>query len=280
MMQDDIALALSGGGARGFAHIPVCQAFDDAAVRPSRIAGTSMGAVIGALYASGMSGAQIREQVIDMFAKTSDVMSRLMRAQRGRGRLLAFSFSKSGALDPKVLLEAFLPDDLPARIEDLDIPFAAVAVDFITGEEVVFDKGPLIAALAASIAFPPVMRPVSNGDQVLVDGGVANPLPNDVAGVNGARVVASDVVLLPRTKAGEVPTPMMGLVGAAQILMQAVARAKAEQCPPALIVRPDVNAYTLLDFFKAKEIIAVGDTTGSEVLAWLKSKAVVGQARL
>ncbi len=268
------ALALSGGGARGFAHIPVCEAFDRAGVRPAAIAGTSMGSVIGALYASGMSGATLRSEVTAMFAKATDVMGRMVTARRNRPGIFRFSFANPSPLDPKALLEAFLPDDLPPRIEDLGIPFAAVAVDFHSGEEIVFREGPLIAALAASIAFPPVMRPVEMNGHVLVDGGVANPLPHDVAGGEGLEVVASDVVLLPRVEPGKVPSPVLGLVGAAQILMQAVTRAKAASSPPALLVRPDVNDYAMFDFLKAEKIIATGDAAGAEVEQWLKLHAL------
>ena len=272
-----VGLALSGGGARGFAHIPVCEAFDRAGVRPEVIAGTSMGSVIGALYASGMPAATIRAEVSAMFSKVTDVMGRMVAVRPGGSGIFRFSFANSSPLDPKALLEAFLPDDLPPRIEDLDIPFAAVAVDFHSGEEIVFRDGPLIAALAASIAFPPVMRPVEMNGHVLVDGGVANPLPHDIAGVGALDVVASDVVLLPRVAPGKVPSPVLGLIGAAQILMQSVTRAKAAVSPPALLVRPDVNDYAMFDFFKTGQIIAGGDAAGAEVEAWLRTRAVPGR---
>lgn len=268
-MTKDIAIALSGGGARGFAHIPVCAAFDECGVRPSRIAGTSMGAVIGALYASGMSAKDIGEQCAAMFASRTDVMARLVRSRRGGNSLFSFSFTKTGTLDPRTLLEAFLPQDLPARIEDLDIPFAAVATDFITGNEVVFDSGPLIEALAASIAFPPVMRPVLARDQVLIDGGVVNPVPHDIAGRDGAAVVVSDVILLHELETGSIPTPVAALVGSAQIMMRAIAREKYDRLPPALIVRPDVQNLMMFEFFKVDAIIAAGARAHDEVRGWL-----------
>ncbi|MFN0262620.1 patatin-like phospholipase family protein [Tepidamorphus sp. 3E244] len=268
-MSKGVALALSGGGARGFAHIPVCEAFDDCGVTPSCIAGTSMGALIGALYASGMKASDVREQCIAMFAKRSDVMSRLMKV-RGRGRLLSISFTKSGALDPKLLLEAFLPEDLPPRIEDLPIPFKAVAVDFTTGNEVVFEKGPLLSAIAASIAFPPVMRGVVDGERVLLDGGIVNPTPHEVAGRCGDPVIASDVVTLPNAVPGEVPPPITALIGSAQIMMRAIAQARYAAHVPALVVYPDIRNMTMFDFFQVADIIAKGEAAGEEVCAWLR----------
>ena len=272
-MSKSVALALSGGAARGFSHIPICEAFDRCGVRPARIAGTSMGAVIGALHASGMSGKAIREWVVAMFAKRTDVMSRLMRAQRGGGKLFALSFTKSGTLDPKVLLEAFLPDDLPPRIEDLPIPFTAVAVDFLTGEECHFSSGPLITALAASIAVPALIKPVVLDGKVLIDGGAANPMPHDVAGAGGNPVVACDVIGLRTPKSGGIPTPTESVYGAAVILMQSVMRAKAAMVPPALLVCPDINRFTLFDFFKAGDVIAAGEDAGREVEAFLRAHA-------
>ena len=269
-MKPGIALALSGGAARGFAHIPICEAFDNCGVKPVRIAGTSMGAVIGALYASGMPARDIREQTIATFAKTTDVMSRLMQAQRGRGGLFAFSFTKAGTLDPKVLLETFLPDDLPPRIDDLAIPFTAVSVDFLTGEEVHFSSGPLITALAASIAVPAIIKPVQLNGRILIDGGAANPMPHDVAGSHGEPVIACDVIGLRSPKSGGIPTPAESIYGAAVIMMQSIMRAKAALVPPALMVAPDIHGYTLFDFFKAGDVIAAGENAGREVEAFLK----------
>lgn len=270
--QGQIALALSGGGARGFAHIPVLEAFDRCGVRPSHIAGTSMGSVIGALYASGMKGDQIREQVSAAFASRTEAMSRIMKA-RGDNRLFRFSFSNMSPLDPKGLLEAFLPEDIPSRIEDMPIPYTAVAVDFLTGEEHHFNKGPLVTALAASIAVPAVIRPVELDGKILIDGGAANPLPHDVAGAHGDPVIASDVIGFRIPKSGGVPTPVEGIYGAALILMQSVMRAKAALNPPALLVRPDVANYTLFDFFKTEMLVAAGEDAGREAEAFLKAHA-------
>ena len=203
-------------------------------------------------------------------AKLADVMSRLMQAQRGRGGLFAFSFTKAGTLDPKVLLETFLPDDLPPRIEDLAIPFTAVSVDFLTGEEVHFSSGPLITALAASIAVPAIIKPVQLNGRILIDGGAANPMPHDVAGSHGEPVIACDVIGLRSPKSGGIPTPAESIYGAAVIMMQSIMRAKAALVPPALMVAPDIHGYTLFDFFKAGDVIAAGENAGREVEAFLK----------
>ena len=153
-----IGLALSGGAARGFAHVPILEAFDSAHVQPSIIAGTSMGAVIGALYAAGRSGQEIRSLVHDTFGNSATVMSQLWANRRQRGRMFWMGWRTPTQFDALGLLEAFLPDDLPPRIEDLQIPFRAVAVDFNSSEEFTFSEGPLVPALAASIAVPGLIR--------------------------------------------------------------------------------------------------------------------------
>ncbi|MEZ5877773.1 MAG: patatin-like phospholipase family protein [Tepidamorphaceae bacterium] len=150
-----------------------------------------------------------------------------------------------------MLLEAFSPDDPPPRIEDLAIPFTAVAVDFLSGrEEVHFSSGPLITALAASIAVPAIIKPVELDGRILIDGGAANPMPHDVAGAHGDPVIASDVIGLRSPKSGGLPTPAESVYGAAVILMQSVMKAKAAASRFALLAAPGTTA-TLFDFFKA-----------------------------
>jgi NTE family protein len=267
-----IGLALSGGGARGIGHIPVLEGFDRAGVRPARIAGASMGALVGALYASGMSGIDLREFALEAFGNPAGVMSRLWATRRQRGRVFQMGWGRPTQFDAHGLLEAFLPPHLPPRIEDLDIPLSIVAVDFNAAEEKVITSGPLLQALAASIAVPGVIKPVVFHGAVHIDGGAANPLPHDAAARGTDLVVASDVVLLPNTPAGTIPSRMESIIGATQILMQSVARAKAALNPPALLVRPDVSAFSPLDFLKPNGLIAAGEPAGEEVEYWLKTR--------
>jgi NTE family protein len=272
-----IGLAMSGGGARGLGHIPVLEAFDSAGCRPARIAGTSMGALVGALYASGMSGADLRAFTLDTFGNPASVMSRLWATRRQRGRVFQMGWGRPTQFDAHGLLEAFLPPHLPPRIEDLDIPLSIVAVDFNAAEERVITSGPLVQALAASIAVPAVIKPVLFDGAVHIDGGAANPLPHDAATHGTDLVVASDVVLMPNTPEGTIPTRMESVIGATQILMQSVARAKAALNPPALLVRPDVSGFSPLDFLKPKGLIAAGEAAGAEVAQWLHDHAGVDQ---
>lgn len=141
-----IGLALGGGAAHGFAHIPVLEALDELGIRPALIAGTSMGAVIGALYASGMSGAEIREYAVSVFHNRSAFLARLWQLRPRRLSEIAFGF---GQYDLERLLAAFMPGRHANDFAELGIPLRAVATDYYAGRQIVLAEGPLLPALAA-----------------------------------------------------------------------------------------------------------------------------------
>src|SRR5262245_7548199 len=156
-----VALALGGGGARGLAHIVVAEALDEMGVKPVAIAGTSIGAVIGAGYAAGMTGREMRRYAIDIAHNRAGIMRRMMRSRAGRlSDLFGGGFGDATRLDAELLCEQFLPESLPKDFAGLEIPLIVVASDLYHRREVVFAEGPLRRALAASIALPTIMRPV------------------------------------------------------------------------------------------------------------------------
>ena len=149
-----IGLALGGGGVRGLAHVAILEAMDDMGVKPSIIAGTSMGAVIGALYASGLSGNAIRELLRrstisksdtwrDVFNKRADILKwvRAVGLERGRG----------GFVNASRFLGHLLAQVHKTTFADLDIPLRVIAADYWRAEEVVLDEGPLLPALQARV---------------------------------------------------------------------------------------------------------------------------------
>ena len=167
-----VALALGGGGARGLAHIVVAEALDEMGVKPVAIAGTSIGALIGAGYAAGMSGREMRRHAIHIAHNRTDVMRRMMRARAGKLRdLFGGGLGDATRLDAERVCEQFLPESLPEDFSGLSIPLTVIASDLYLRREVVFTQGPLRRALAASISLPTIMRPVEIDGQVLVDGG-------------------------------------------------------------------------------------------------------------
>lgn len=162
-MDKKVALVLSGGGARGLAHIGVIEELEKRGYTITSIAGTSMGAMVGGIYALGELEA-FKNWIVLLDKKK--VFS-----------LVDFSFSSNGLVKGDRVLQAmqeFIPD---TNIEDLPIPFSATAADINKHEEVVFKSGSLYDAIRASIAIPTVFTPVIKGDSILVDGGVLNNVP-------------------------------------------------------------------------------------------------------
>ncbi|WP_305989384.1 patatin-like phospholipase family protein [Roseibium sp. MMSF_3544] len=249
-----IGLALGGGGARGLAHIPVLEALDDMGLKPVQISGTSIGAILGAAYASGRSGEEIRQIALEIFADRNSVLSRVWQL---RPRRFTEMF-RPGLVqfDPERVLEVFVADYLPNRFEDLEIPLRLLATDFFGCTEVDFESGPLLPALAASIAIPALFRPVRHGDRFLVDGGVVNPLPFEGMRANCDIVIAVDVVGAPVPRPEKSDINMLdSLFGSAQILMQTITTQKLKMEQPDILVRPPHDTVRVLDFMKAEKIL-------------------------
>jgi NTE family protein len=258
-----IGLALGGGAAHGFAHIPVLEAFDELAVRPAVIAGTSMGALIGAIYASGASGAEIRDHTLGMFRRRSEFLARLWQLRPRRLSEIGFGI---GQYDLERVLAAFVPARLGADFAALAIPLRVVATDYYAGTSVVLDEGPLLPALAASAAVPMLFRPVRIGGRIMIDGGVTNPVPFDVL-ADADLVVAVDVVHPPCGDAERMPGNIEALFGATALVMRAVLGEKLRvHRPPDILVHPPpplgVNVF---DFPRAARIIKAGEPAKAEV---------------
>ena len=176
----NVALSLSSGGARGLAHIGAIEELEAQGYHISSIAGCSMGALIGGVYAAGKLN-EFRE-----WMKTIDRKKMLA--------LIDFSLSLNHFVKGTRIIEAimeFVPD---VNIEDLPIPYCAVATDLKSGREVMFRKGSLFKAIRASISLPSFYEPVKRNDMILIDGGIINPLPlNRVKRQNGDMLVGVDV---------------------------------------------------------------------------------------
>ncbi|MBZ0198992.1 MAG: patatin-like phospholipase family protein [Ignavibacteriaceae bacterium] len=177
----DTALVLGTGGARGLAHIGVIQALEENNIPIDIITGTSIGALVGGIYAAGVKVSRMESIVSDV--------NKIMVAKILMPKLFA-----PGFIDNKRILD-FIKDLVGnVKIENLKIPFAAVATDLITGEEVIFNHGLLSDALMASIAIPTIFQPVMNGGRILIDGGLSNPLPVSVAlKMNAQTIIAVNV---------------------------------------------------------------------------------------
>ncbi|MBO6189521.1 MAG: patatin-like phospholipase family protein [Alloprevotella sp.] len=179
-MERDVALVLSSGGARGYAHIGAIEELEARGYRITSVAGTSMGALIGGVYAAGGM-----EQVKQWMLETD--RARLLR-------MTDFSLSVSHIVKGERIINALLELLPDQRIESMPIPFCAIATDLQHGREVVFDRGSLYAAIRASIAIPTYFSPLRTRTMLLVDGGITNPLPlNRVSRKQGDLLVAVNV---------------------------------------------------------------------------------------
>ncbi|BDA82822.1 patatin [Aureimonas sp. SA4125] len=252
-----IGLALGGGGARGLAHIHVLSAFDDLGIRPVHIAGSSIGAIIGAAYASGMSGAAVHDFALSSFATSRGIAGRIWATRPPSfAEFWADGGVRFGQLNILRILGAFLPPGMHENFEDLAIPLTVMATDFYGRREVAIRTGDLVSALAASAALPAIFRPVLREGVVLIDGGIYNPLPFDQLRGRAGLIVASDVNGGPATAHPErLPSPFEALVGASQLMQQSITETRLRVSPPDVLLRPSVDSYGVLDFLKTKMIL-------------------------
>lgn len=262
-----IGLALGTGGARGFAHIPVLEAFDDLGVKPAAIAGTSIGALVGACYAAGVSGKELRGYVNALFRNRTEVFARLWRQKPRQVRdLLVPGALTIGQFDAQSMVEVFMPDWVPADFDSLTIPLTVIATDFYGGQEATLTEGNLSNAVAASVAIPVLFRPVMVGGRVMVDGGIVNPLPFDKLQGSTDIVVAVDVVSSPSRQSTRIPSSTEAIFGAAQLFMRSITSQKLKsEGRPDVLIQPTTHPYKVLDFMKAKAILAAAEPARDEV---------------
>jgi NTE family protein len=235
-----VALALGGGFARGFAHLGVLQVFEENHIAISHIAGTSVGSILGAAYASGAPLAQIMATCRTL--KFRDI-ARWHVSRLG----LATNHRLADLIDRVFVSQTF---------EELRIPMAVVATNLNSGEAVVFTEGNMIDPIRASCAFPGIFEPVEIGTRWLVDGGLIAPVPTQAARNMGAKYVVGVSVGMPEGDRGK-PTNIF------QVVSRAVCAAQKHQLEiwerhADLIIRPDVQSLAWDDFHRADEAIEAG----------------------
>lgn len=264
-------VAFGGGGARGLAHIHVIDALDDLGIRPAAIAGTSIGALIGGGMAAGMSGQAIHDHVRAILGTWAGVAGRMWQARPGTAAEAFANGFRIGQFNLERILAAFLPAAIPGTFEQLAIPFQAAATDFYGNAVAVLAEGDLRSALAASAAIPALFRPVRRDGKILIDGGIANPVPFDLLEKQADIVIAVDVVGAPSGQAQDRISSMELMLGASQLMMQAITAAKLRQMCPDILLRPPVSQFRVLDFMKVeavlRETVGVRDETKRAVEA-------------
>ncbi len=239
-----IGLALGGGGARGLCHIKFCKALDEMEIKPSIISGTSIGSIVGSLYAAGISGTQMEA-----------ITERLSLVEITR--MLDFNILQPSGLVKGNAVMDFLDEQLPVKyFEALDIPLKIIATDFWNRQEVVFESGPLIPAIRASISVPVVFQPVKVNDRVLIDGGAVNPLPYDTIRSECDILIAIDVsgTMGPR-RGHSIPTMFEVVMNSLQIMETTLVEIKMKSNKPDIYIKPELKNIQLMDFHRDQEIM-------------------------
>lgn len=255
-----IGVALGGGAARGLSHIALIEAMDELGLKPSLIAGTSIGSFIGAGWAAGMSGKEIRAYAIEVLGSMRALSTRLWHTQV-TGLKSMFQDGISLQFDAEKVLNSFAPDSLPQRFEDLKIPLRVVATDYNSWHQVVFHQGLVVPAIAGSVAIPSLFKPFCHNGQTLVDGGVVNPLPLDHAAHGMDILVGVDVNGDPVPMNNIAPPSAIDVgLGAAQIMMHALSAYNIAAYPPDVYVRPPVGHFGAYEFWRVRDILKAGDT--------------------
>ena len=251
-----IGLALGGGGVRSLAHIPILEVFDELGVRPHCISGTSMGAVIGALYAGGLDAAAIREWAVEMTGIAGGVAGK-RRGLKAMLRWIEFKDIEFGAhgifrgdrfmalLDKAIGVSTF---------EQLNIPLKVVATDFWDSRQVVFDSGDLLPAIRASMSLPGLLTPVRVHDRVYVDGAGVNPVPHDVLTGCDARVAVDVMGYLERGRQGR-PHLVRSILGIIDIMQNTIIAEKLKADPPDIYIKPAIYNVDVLEFDKARHVL-------------------------
>lgn len=265
-----LGLALSGGGARGLAHIGVIKYLYHKGIRFDFISGTSFGAIVGAAISAGMSIDQLEQEAL-RYSQIRELLKLIDPSPKRRGLLegsrvrfyLGQLFSEIGTF------------------EDLIIPLSVNAVDLRTGKEVIFTKGPLLPAIYASIAVPGIFTPVEYNGKLLVDGGVINNLPVDLVKEMGAEIVIAvdvhfhghygsewDESLKPHTPL-PIPDYFYHFMRAETIMVSELTHRRLAIYRPDILICPDIPSEitSYVGFTHAAEIIAAGEDAAQKALS-------------
>jgi NTE family protein len=275
-----LGLVLSGGGARGLAHIGVLKALEANHIQIDYLAGTSMGGVIAAAYAAGLTPYNI-EQIALSFQNNRELLKLVDPAIPGAGLLRGEQVTK------------FFREHIGDRMfEDLHIPTGLVAVDIVSGTEVHFHTGSVIKALRATVSVPGLFDPVETDGQRLVDGGLLNNLPVDVAFALGADLVlAVDVMTMGGDKSywqllgdkkilpGKLGQMVAILGDSLNLLMKEHNQNRLNQFPPAYLLQPDIppEISVVSGYNRAPELIAEGIAVTESIIPELKQQIRVGK---
>jgi NTE family protein len=236
-----IALVLGGGAAKGFAHVGVIRVLEQEKIPISMVVGTSVGSVIGSLYAANPDSFQL--EWIAFKIERNDIFD------------FSIVYSKLGPVQG-VKLESFIDQNIKVkRVEETKIPFYPVATDLNTGETVTLEKGSLARAVHASAAIPGIFVPVQFGSRTLVDGGVTDNVACDIARAKGADIVIA-VNLSKDVKNYQMDSLVDIMAQSISIMMNRATRGKFS--PEDVLIEPDTKGISMFDFSQKKQLMEEG----------------------
>ncbi|MBW2066154.1 MAG: patatin-like phospholipase family protein [Deltaproteobacteria bacterium] len=277
-----IGLALGGGGARGLAHIGVLRVLEREAVPIDLIVGTSVGALVGGAYACGLSPDELEKKAYE-YLNSSEFQSSAMKGletayDRGeaglRQRITSYlknrflvvqAMFKPGILsneDFQKTIDYFLPD---IEIEEMQIPFRAMATDLVSGEQIVFSKGPLRQAVMASCAVPGAIEPLKEGERLLSDGGITCLIPCSVARNEGADIVIAVAVDRGVPHGAELRTIVDIYYRVSEIMGEKLKEMELSSAD--VVIMPEVGDLHWTDFSQAMNLVQEGERAAGEKLA-------------
>lgn len=250
-----IGLALGGGGAKGLAHVLMLKVFDELQIKPHRIAGTSIGAIVGALYASGLTAEEIEDHVREMIITKGSSFREALENRRALKAIKLFdvNFGAGALLKGDRFIEFLYEIIGVSTFEELEIPLRVVATDFWASRQVVLESGELLRAVKASMALPGVFMPEIKNDRVLIDGGGVNPVPYDLL-EDCDVTVAIDVMGELEDRGAEPPSLFRAICATFDIMQRSIITEKFKHDPPDIYIKPKISSVNILDFFKLEDV--------------------------
>lgn len=261
-MMKKVGLVLGSGGAKGIAHIAFLKVLDELEIKPSIITGSSIGAFIGALYASGLTGQELEDIVFD-----SDI--------KKLTKLIDFSWKKKTGLLKGLKIMEFFDHYAPVkRFSSLKIPLKIVATDLWKQQPVIFDNGSLAKAVRASISVPGIFRPIAYKKSTLIDGGVTNPFPLDIAKKHCSFLIGIDVITgnLPKKPVKKKINLFSYLMASFDIMQSQLIKQKLKENKPDIYLSPKIGDIALLEFYKGKKILSKVESEAKKFKRKLKKE--------
>ena len=262
-----IGIAFGAGGARGLAHLLMIEALDELGVKPTIISGSSIGAVVGAFYAAGFSGKEMRgilDQLIN--PKSDSVFDFLLKSDIVKMfTMFDPQFIRSGFIKGEKF-QNYMKNHLKvSRFEELKIPLMIVATDYWKKEAVIFEKGDLIQPIKASYSLPGLFTPVKIKNRILIDGGAVNPLPFDLIMDKCDITIAIDVTAFKAQNESEIPPTFDSVFTTYQTMQNSIIKERLKFLRPDIYIRPEIFDVRVFDFVKADLIFKQAESAKEEL---------------